>query len=53
MKTNKDKIHDKHMGRATRKRVSGHADSEGPDQTAHPRSLIRAFTSAQCILQNV
>ena len=22
----------------------GRADSEGPDQTAHPRSLIRAFT---------
>ena len=21
-----------------------YADSEGPDQTAHPRSLIRAFT---------
>ena len=36
------------MGRAKRKRDFGHVrtsmDIEGPDQTAHPRSLIRAFT---------
>ena len=32
-----------YVGRAMRKRAYGHMDSEGPDQPAHPRSLIRAF----------
>ena len=31
------------FSRAMRKRVRAYADSEGPDQLAHPRSLIRAF----------
>ena len=31
-----------HMGH-TKTCVRAYADSEGPDQTAHPRSLIRAF----------
>ena len=29
--------------------LRAYADSEGPDQTAHPRSLIRAFTVRQQI----
>ena len=36
--------------------LRAYADSEGPDQTAHPRSLIRAFTVRKqnhSILQNV
>ena len=40
-----------------RKRVfPAYADSEDPDQPAHPRSLVRAFTVRQqnhWILQNV
>ena len=33
-----------HMDPTTQKRVFwAYADSECPDQTAHPRSLIRAF----------
>ena len=29
-----------------------YANSEGPDQTAHPRSLIRAFSVRRSILQS-
>ena len=32
------------IDRAMEKCLRAYADSEGPDQTAHPRSLIRAFT---------
>ena len=30
--------------------LRAYADSEGPDQTAHPRSLIRAFPVANRII---
>ena len=36
--------------------LRANADSEGPDQTAHPRSLIRAFTvrlQNHWILENI
>ena len=44
------------LGHAMQKRVQAYADSEGPDQPAHPRSLIRAFGVRQqnhWILQNI